>query len=77
MNENTLIAIIVVVFLAVIAFEMCTTMDEPEVEVSQPQYNHMVIHDDCRIVTDTLGNINCIWYNDMPYTLDTTVLDNL
>lgn len=38
------------------------------VQVYQPEYNHIVLQDRCEIVTDTLGNVICIWYNDVPYT---------
>jgi hypothetical protein len=50
---------------------------QPQITVDQPQYNHMVQVDDCTIVMDTLGNINSIWYQDQPYTLDTTILADL
>ena len=38
--------------------------------VSQPEYNHIVKIDTCRIVTDTLGKPFCIWYQDKLYLPD-------
>jgi hypothetical protein len=41
-----------------------------EVLVSQPEYNHIVKIDTCRIVTDTLGKPFCVWYQDELYLPD-------
>ena len=38
--------------------------------VNQPEYNHIVRIDTCRIVTDTLGKPFCIWYQDKLYLPD-------
>jgi hypothetical protein len=38
--------------------------------VSQPEYNHIVKIDTCRIVTDTLGKPFCIWYHNKLYLPD-------
>jgi len=50
----------------------------PETVVEQPEYNDVVyMSGECTIVTDTVGNVNSIWYRDQPYTLDTTILNDL
>lgn len=50
----------------------------PETVVEQPEYNHVVYKSgECTIVTDTVGNVNSIWFRDQPYTLDTTILNDL
>lgn len=38
--------------------------------VNQPEYNHIVRIDTCRVVTDTLGKPFCIWYQDKLYLPD-------
>ena len=38
--------------------------------VSQPEYNHIVRIDTCRVVTDTLGKPFCIWYQEKLYLPD-------
>jgi hypothetical protein len=38
--------------------------------VYQPEYNHIVRIDTCRVVTDTLGKPFCIWYQDKLYLPD-------
>lgn len=38
--------------------------------VNQPEYNHIVRIDTCRVVTDTLGKPFCIWYNNKLYLPD-------
>lgn len=40
------------------------------VVVNQPEYNHIVRIDTCRVVTDTLGKPFCIWYNNKLYLPD-------
>lgn len=40
------------------------------VVVNQPEYNHIVRIDTCRVVTDTLGKPFCIWYQDELYLPD-------
>lgn len=47
------------------------------VEVYQPEYNHIVITDRCEVVLDTLGNINTVWYRDVPYVYSPELLENL
>lgn len=47
------------------------------IKVNQPEYNHVVYVDNCEIVCDTSGNINCIWYRNNAYTIDTNSLENL
>lgn len=47
------------------------------IKVNQPEYNHVVYVDNCEIVCDTTGNINCIWYRNNAYTIDTNSLENL
>jgi len=37
------------------------------IEIYQPEFNHIVLKDRCEIVTDTLGHVLCIWYDDTPY----------
>ena len=50
----------------------------PQTVVEQPQYNHVVYKSgECTIVTDTVGNVNSIWFRDQPYTLDTAILNDL
>lgn len=57
--------------LALIVF-INTTFVEPnkKIVVNQPEYNHIVMIDTCRIVTDTLGKPFCIWYQDKLYLPD-------
>jgi len=38
--------------------------------VNQPEYNHIVRIDTCRVVTDTLGKPFCIWYDNKLYLPD-------
>lgn len=46
-------------------------------KVNQPEYNHVVRHEQCEVVCDTSGNVFSVWYKGHPYTLDTSVTDNL
>lgn len=46
------------------------------IEVYQPEYNHIVITDRCKVVVDTLGNINSVWLNDEPYVYSPELFEN-
>jgi len=63
-------------FMCFASFQYGRIHDEG-IKVSQPEYNHIVYVDRCEIVCDTVGAINCIWYRDNVYTIDTTSLENL
>lgn len=57
--------------LALIVFINATFVEpDKRIVVNQPEYNHIVMIDTCRIVTDTLGKPFCIWYQDKLYLPD-------
>jgi hypothetical protein len=43
--------------------------------VNQPEYNHLVYIDTCRIVGDTTGKTIAIWYDDYLYTPDSVLFE--
>jgi len=45
--------------------------------IEQPEFNHFVYTKDAKVVTDSAGNVNCVWVDGQPYTLDLTILENL
>ena len=61
--------------IAVVMFFMYIIVDMlvgqySRIVVYQPEYNHIVRIDTCRVVTDTLGKPVCIWYQDKLYLPD-------
>ena len=61
--------------IAVVMFFLYILIDRVQgqynrIVVNQPEYNHIVRIDTCRIVTDTLGKPFCIWYQDKLYLPD-------
>ena len=58
------------------AFQYGRVHDEG-IKVSQPELNHIVYTDRCDVVTDTSGNVYCIWYEDQPYVIDPVLFENL
>ena len=61
--------------IAVVMFFMYIIVDMlvgqySRIVVYQPEYNHIVRIDTCRVVTDTLGKPFCIWYQDKLYLPD-------
>ena len=61
--------------IAVVMFFMYIIVDMligqySRIVVYQPEYNHIVRIDTCRVVTDTLGKPFCIWYNNKLYLPD-------
>lgn len=49
----------------------------PRIIVYQPEYNHLVKMDTCRVVGDTAGTPLAIWYNDFIFMPDTAMMSNL
>lgn len=68
-SKHTLILYIAVIVIVILSFQYGRTYDITVV-VSQPEYNHIVKIDKCRIVTDTLNKPLCIWYMDKLYLPD-------
>lgn len=58
------------------AFQYGRVHDEG-IKVNQPELNHIVYTDRCDVVTDTSGNVYCIWYEDQPYVIDPVLFENL
>jgi hypothetical protein len=61
--------------IAVVMFFMYIIVDMlvgqySRIVVYQPEYNHIVRIDTCRVVTDTLGKPFCIWHNNKLYLPD-------
>ena len=48
----------------------------PRIIIYQPEFNHVVRMDTCRIVGDTAGNPLAIWYNDFIFMPDTAMMNN-
>lgn len=67
--KTKLAVIFVLLFFAYIIFDMVIGQYN-KILVYQPQYNHIVKLDTCRVVTDTLGKPFCIWYNNKLYLPD-------
>lgn len=67
--KTKLLIIVVVVFFNYIIIGIVKTQYN-RIVVSQPEYNHIVKIDTCRIVTDTLGKPFCIWYQNKLYLPD-------
>lgn len=55
--------------LIIFLFEIFTEPDK-RIVVNQPEYNHIVLIDTCRVVTDTLGKPFCVWYQGKLYLPD-------
>lgn len=66
---KTKLLIIVVVFFNYIIIGIVKTQYN-RIVVNQPEYNHIVRIDTCRVVTDTLGKPFCIWYQNKLYLPD-------
>lgn len=49
----------------------------PRILVYQPEFNHVVKMDTCRIVTDTASVPLAIWYNDFIFMPDSAMMDRL
>jgi hypothetical protein len=45
--------------------------------VNQPEFNHLVYIDTCRIVGDTTGKTIAIWYDDYLYTPDSALFEQI
>lgn len=65
----------IIIYLLIVSCYFCymynmLTSEYPTTVVSQPEYNHIVKVDTCRIVTDTLGKPFCIWYQGKLYLPD-------
>lgn len=58
------------------AFQYGRVFDH-ELIVNQPELNHLVHRELCDVVTDTSGNVYCIWYQDQPYVIDPVLFENL
>jgi hypothetical protein len=67
--KTKLLIIVVVVFFNYIIIGIVKTQYN-RIVVSQPEYNHIVKIDTCRVVTDTLGKPFCIWYQNKLYLPD-------
>ena len=67
--KTNLAIIAVVMFFLYILIDMVQGQYN-RIVVNQPEYNHIVRIDTCRIVTDTLGKPFCIWYQDKLYLPD-------
>ena len=67
--KTNLAIIAVVMFFLYILIDMVQGQYN-RIVVNQPEYNHIVRIDTCRIVTDTLGKPFCIWYKDKLYLPD-------
>jgi hypothetical protein len=48
----------------------------PRIIIYQPEFNHVVKMDTCRIVTDTASVPLAIWYNDFIFMPDTAMMNN-
>jgi hypothetical protein len=48
----------------------------PRILVYQPEFNHVVKMDICRVVTDTASVPLAIWYNDFIFMPDSAMMDN-
>ncbi len=59
----------IVLAIGFILYDLVKGQDS-RIVVYQPEYNHIVMIDTCRIVTDTLGKPFCIWYNNKLYLPD-------
>lgn len=64
------IAIITIIFAVILVLHKMIYNQDSRIVVNQPQYNHIVMIDTCRIVTDTLGKPFCIWYQGKLYLPD-------
>lgn len=53
-----------------------TNSVSPKILVYQPEFNHVVKIDTCRIVGDTAGTPLAIWYNDFIFMPDTAMMSN-
>lgn len=58
------------------SFQYGRTYDDKRVILNQHQDNHIVLSDYCEVHTDSLYNVEVIWYQDLPYTFDPAVLFN-
>lgn len=58
------------------AFQYGRVVDDHQI-VDQPEYNHFVYSERCEVVTDSIGTVECIWFNNRPYTLDLELIENL
>ena len=67
--KHTLMLYITVIVIVILSFQYGRTYDITVV-VNQPEYNHIVKIDKCRIVTDTLDKPVCIWYMEKLYLPD-------
>jgi hypothetical protein len=67
--KTKLLIIVVVVFFNYIIIGIVKTQYN-RIVVNQPEYNHIVRIDTCRVVTDTLGKPFCIWYQNKLYLPD-------
>lgn len=68
--------VFVSVLLLFMAFTYGRTYDVG-VFVNQPEYNHVVRVDYCKVVEDTSHNVMGIWYKEQLYMLDTVIFKNL
>lgn len=64
------IAIVTIIFAVILVVYKMIYSQDSRIVVNQPQYNHIVMIDTCRIVTDTLGKPFCIWYQGKLYLPD-------
>ena len=75
MKTNLAIIAVVMFFLYILKETRSELIDMVKgqykrIVVYQPEYNHIVRIDTCRVVTDTLGKPFCIWYQDKLYLPD-------
>ena len=65
----------ILIYLFIVSCYFCymynvLTSEYPTTVVSQPEYNHIVKIDTCRVVTDTSGKPFCIWHQGKLYLPD-------
>lgn len=71
-----LFGVFVSLSLLFIAFTYGRTYDVGVI-VNQPEFNHVVRVDYCKVVEDTSHDVLAIWYNEQLYMLDTVIFENL
>lgn len=69
--------VFVVLSLMFVSFQYGRVYDVNRVVVDQREFNHVVYTDYCDIASDTTGSIYCIWYRNVPFVVDSTILTDL
>jgi len=51
--------------------------NEAQKSVYQPEYNHVVTIEKCKVAPDTNGNVSGIWYKDSLYTVNIELMKEI